>query len=352
MPQPVLWNGRSLPTFLAPRQIIEILNCSRSIVYELIASGQIFSNLIYTVSEGKEKLRLTDQSTFQPTSEWRTTIISTGEFSLLERSSGNTGLRVRILEMSGRWTDDASHADALKNGLRKNCGHAGPMFANYLRKVKWEAVSRVWAMWKSRVVDTLPSSPFRERIAGRIALVLTSAHLINKSLGLGLNVDEILVTLTDMEKANPTESVDERAYDAFQQWVSQNIHTFRPSDRVKQNGLIQEGFVFITTIAFKRAMNELGFEGATGVLTAWKNKGLLRCDPERKTVKKVLSPHGGRVLTYCIKMETPDAIATDAVDGPGSGLNNSLGLRKSSDIRRTAGNNAADSSAPDAPEPR
>lgn len=41
MPNQLNWNGHSLPAFLAPRQIIEILNCSRSIVYELIASGEI-----------------------------------------------------------------------------------------------------------------------------------------------------------------------------------------------------------------------------------------------------------------------------------------------------------------------
>jgi len=35
------WNGHLLPLFLSPKDIVEILNLSRSVVYELIASGQI-----------------------------------------------------------------------------------------------------------------------------------------------------------------------------------------------------------------------------------------------------------------------------------------------------------------------
>lgn len=35
------WNGLALPLFLSPRQIIELTGLSRTVVYELLASGRI-----------------------------------------------------------------------------------------------------------------------------------------------------------------------------------------------------------------------------------------------------------------------------------------------------------------------
>lgn len=40
-PSCVTWNGQDLPLFLTPKHLVNILNLSRSIVYELLASGEI-----------------------------------------------------------------------------------------------------------------------------------------------------------------------------------------------------------------------------------------------------------------------------------------------------------------------
>jgi len=268
-----------------------------------------FSSLIYTLAEGQEKARLDDQSNFQASGEWRTTVLSTGEFSLLERASGNTGLRVRMLEIGNRqWTDDAAHADILKDGLRRHYGHAGPKIAEFLRKANWGKIHAVWAKWKSKAVKTLPSNPFSDRIAGKVAVVLTAAVVANKVLDLSLDVMTMLDTLVSLEMENPTESVDDRAYEAFQQWVSQHPHTFRSNGTARQNGCIDGGFVYVLPIAFQSIIGELGFASPLGILTAWKKKKRLKADKGKKTVKKVLDSGGGRVSTYAIRLEMPESV--------------------------------------------
>ena len=70
------------------------------------------TSLIYNLVGGKDKARLTKDIELRAAATWTTSIISTGEVSLLSKAKNNTGLDIRVLELGGIvWTEDANHSD-------------------------------------------------------------------------------------------------------------------------------------------------------------------------------------------------------------------------------------------------
>ena len=73
------------------------------------------TSLIYNLVGGKDKARLTKDIELRAAATWTTSIISTGEVSLLSKAKNNTGLDIRVLELGGIvWTEDANHSDQVK----------------------------------------------------------------------------------------------------------------------------------------------------------------------------------------------------------------------------------------------
>lgn len=282
-----------------------------------------FGNLIYTLAEGLEKARLDDQSRLQASGDWRTTILSTGEFPLLERSGQNTGLRVRILEVAHRqFTESAEHADTLKKGTRRHYGHAGPALAEYLAKRKWSKAEAAWSRWREQALRSLPTDPYAHRIAGKLALILATAELANKALGLELDTNRLLETLVTIERENPTRSVGERAYESFTEYLAQNEASFQSNSNYRgplRGKLVVDSAgkwkaVYIIPSVFQAAMRELGFESHTVILKQWKAKGLLICEDGKLTQRKVIAYGQKRLAVYWVRLDSiaPVAAPTDS----------------------------------------
>lgn len=84
------------------------------------------SSLVYAFSWGEDKNRLNGDSQQIKTNSFKTTVISTGECSLLNKcTSANTGIRVRIIELSNvQWTTSAEHSNRIKKGCLDYYGTA------------------------------------------------------------------------------------------------------------------------------------------------------------------------------------------------------------------------------------
>ncbi|MEC0969633.1 DUF927 domain-containing protein [Bacillus altitudinis] len=92
--------------------------------------SQNLSSFIYELAQNSEKSRLNKDSELKETQTWNTTIVSTGESSILSKANNNEGLRVRLFEFSvDKWTKSAENAENLKKGLLKNYGHIVPEIA-------------------------------------------------------------------------------------------------------------------------------------------------------------------------------------------------------------------------------
>lgn len=92
-------------------------------------------NVLYTWAKNISKARLDKNSQMKPRSEWSTTIITTGEGSLIDQINQNEGIRARVFELKNlQWTKSAKHSNILVKELSKNYGHGVEPFIKNLLK--------------------------------------------------------------------------------------------------------------------------------------------------------------------------------------------------------------------------
>ena len=98
-----------------------------------VSNIKSFSNIIYQIVQGRDKDRMNKKAEMKVSDNWRTTIVSTGEQSLIQNSNQNEGLRVRVIEIGDvSWTSDAAHSERIKRGVSTNYGHAVNIVAEEL----------------------------------------------------------------------------------------------------------------------------------------------------------------------------------------------------------------------------
>lgn len=171
-----------------------------------MSRGDDFTKIIYSFSEGKETSRMTSDLTMQESGTWSTLIISTGEKSLFGNSKQNTGLRVRLIELSDIiWTTSAVQSDEIKETVTQNYGHIGPKFVIYLMDLGKERVLKMMNHWSEQMERFLPESPITTRIANKLAVFMVTGELANQKFKWGFDLNKIGTLLIK----NETEKLEE-----------------------------------------------------------------------------------------------------------------------------------------------
>lgn len=165
-----------------------------------------FGTLLYTLPNGKSKLRCKSDGTLQERKIFSGCVIFTGETSLFKQTSENRGLEARLLELNLVWTEDAEHAEKVSRHFSQHYGVAAQPLVQWLLANKDEVTNlyrdcynRFKQLCQSftvdRVIDRLLKIP---------ALIITAAKVLNKALSLQLNEQSVIDTLTQVvqEKVN------------------------------------------------------------------------------------------------------------------------------------------------------
>lgn len=156
------------------------------------ASNKDLSEFVYNVTNSKDKGRLKSNAEQRDVSTWSTCIISTGEASLIARCNNNSGLLVRVLEISpNKITASAEQAEALKDAIIKNYGYANNILAeHYLKKPK--SVVHIFNQYRELLKKEIPiSNELVNRLIKKLAVIMTTAHFAKKALGLDFKTREI-----------------------------------------------------------------------------------------------------------------------------------------------------------------
>lgn len=156
------------------------------------ASNKDRSEFVYNVTNSKDKGRLKSNAEQRDVSTWSTCIISTGEASLIARCNNNSGLLVRVLEISpNKITASAEQAEALKDAIIKNYGYANTILAeHYLKKPK--SVVHIFNQYRELLKKEIPiSNELVNRLIKKLAVIMTTAHFAKKALGLDFKTREI-----------------------------------------------------------------------------------------------------------------------------------------------------------------
>lgn len=283
-----------------------------------------FHNFIYLLAGGKDKDRLDKDGALRKAGWWQGLILSTAEHSLLNKSSKNTGLRMRLFEFANTlWTTSAENAEAINHGLLDNYGHSGPVFINYLMGIDVDDILAYWKEWKNYIYSQVQCpDQFTSRLTDKLAVFMVTASYANEALELTLNIDEILQLLLEyIHDVGTNTDLGESAYIYFMQTVvryrsrfqdgsvdSQSMNEIWGKIHLKNDEITE---VSILPFQFERLMSEGSFEDCQVILTKWRDKGILRSDNDgRYTRKRAIA--GTNVRVYSIKFSSTTILNSPA----------------------------------------
>lgn len=280
-----------------------------------------FTKVIYNLSIGIDKARLNKNSELREQATWFGTIFSNGERSILGSANKNAGLQVRVVELEqDSWTSSSENAERINSVVVNNYGHIALEFAEYLIELGKEHICQIYEndiqmlkniMKKNNLVDE-----FTNRRSNKLAIIITTANLFQRYLkeksdmDIKLNIEGMIKILMESERESiKSRNLDKSAYDYIHQYVINNKHKFETnfsenrrkyytnsSEYIEQPrweiiGRLTKKNEYVelemTSDRFETMLKEGGFEDKKIVLKELKKKGILDCDSDRFTRKRI-----------------------------------------------------------------
>ena len=265
--------------------------------------GKDMSRIVYNMSEGTDKTRLDWNMTGYTAESYATTIISSGEVSLLDRCiSKVTGLQIRVLEIPDKLTDNANQARAIKDISRNNNGWAGQALAQYiLDNGGSDMVLALFKGYCQSLPAQLPNNATTARFVEKfVALIMTTAELASKALDLPFDTAGILqYFVTHETTAGNNRNVLANSYQVVIDACSTNKTSFyrkgEADPTIKSYGritypntILPDGRVVIEQYEIRRSfMEEIlsknNFPNPKACYDEWTSMGVLDRDKDRPT---------------------------------------------------------------------
>ena len=262
------------------------------------------TSLIYNLVGGKDKARLTKEIELRKSGTWVTTIISTGEVSLLSKAKNNTGLDIRVLELGGIvWTEDANHSDQVKALVNRNYGVFGADFVKRLIEFPADRLKEILEEEREKFIQKVKEKNIQDdmlsRTSCKYAIVTLTIRLINsryKDRGIILDIEGIRELLVDTEiNSINRRGIKRKAEDWLIQYIESNASKFKSGKETNTNvdywgtrkelpnGELE---VAILTNKFEEIMRKGKFEDTKVVLEQLKKEGKLEYEAGRLTRKR------------------------------------------------------------------
>jgi len=271
------------------------------------------SPLIYNLSEGTDKARLTTSYATLLSEGYSTTFISVGEMSLLGQCRVKAdGLFNRVMELDNKFTSTPSQSRDIKDICRKNNGWAAPMLAEYIIKsVGYRGVLDIYKGYRESLPLQWPDSPSKERFIEKfVALFMTTVDLAQQALGIAFNKDAILDFLRDYDdKTGVDRNSALSSYDILMSEFRTNLNNFyrnnsNPSNREswgrihmvskEVDGRIVTEEYSVRKSIVEELLKDHGFQNKKTCIAAWEDAGLISRDKDRPTrsrkIDKALAP--------------------------------------------------------------
>jgi hypothetical protein len=281
------------------------------------------TDTVYAFANGKDKDRLNKECEQRVTDTFQTTIISTGEESLFNKCSKNTGLLTRIIEFSNvQWTTSAEQSNAIKQGIRENYGFAIGIVASILVRFRSYQLKDKFIECKQQFIDALDTTnEFTERIATKYAIILLTINVANKAFEIdnrdvAFDYDSIFNLLVDNENAlRQDDDLDksEKAYQDLLEFIQTHKDYFMTGGSQNNNysqcyGKIDsyENTVTIPRNTFNDIMVGLKYDDVKYILKKFKEKQIMICEKGKLYNRRTLISNQGKIYCYVIKFPAPE----------------------------------------------
>ena len=263
------------------------------------------TNVLYSLSSGVEKRRLTQSMSVQESARFRTALILTSEKSILSQCNNNSGLLVRNFEFQNvEWTKDAQSADRIKSVISMNYGHIVPKVAERLLQLGEEKIIEMLSEEVETIVEharkTEIYNNLTERTAKQSALILVAVDILSEVMGLTFHKEEIRNFMEEHSLIKDTEQVSlgKRAMEWLLQYISKNRTQFldervrdgvggcrgriqKTKEVLLSTGEISDLRLYIADSEFVEILREGKFSEKATVLKEWKEMGYLKAQRDR-----------------------------------------------------------------------
>lgn len=299
------------------------------------------TRLLFDLSEGSDKKRLTTDLKSRVSKGYSTTFISTGESSLLEKCDTKLeGLAVRVMEITKPLTTDAEHANRIKDGCFANCGFSAPKLAQYIiRKGGVDYVLPKYKSWVAKLRARFPEGPSMERFVEKFAaLFVTTAEIAAEALKLPFDINGLLDFLEEYDQEYGAErNTSASSYEIVLQDCMTQIHRFhKRTDKSVRNNLTELDFaptpvgecwgritrmskrhtdgrminqeVEVRKNVLEDLLKKHGFTNKSTCIDAWKAMGVLDYEDEKHPCRsRKVDPYAEKEKVYVLRVFDEDA---------------------------------------------
>ena len=264
------------------------------------------TKFIYSLKSGNEKKRKDREGK----NTFNTSIVFTSEKSVLNLSDENTGLLVRVLEIENVvWTQNAQSADSIKNTIYNNYGWLIPKLAEEILKFEENGEDEIYTVYKDwhdhlveRAKDQGNYNGFTDRACKQYALIMLSASLIQRVMGIELNEDGIVEFIEEHSPVKDMDKMDigSRALIYLKQYITKYYSQFvLPDDdssyapqkclgrignkglSIMKNGASYKKCLYMADVTLENILREGRFPDKKVILKKWKESGILKCEKDR-----------------------------------------------------------------------
>jgi len=280
------------------------------------------TRLVFDLSEGSDKRRLTSNLATRISQHYATVFISSGEASLLEKCTSKLeGLSVRVMEITQPITDSAEHSNRIKDVCRKNNGFAAPMLANFIIKNGGiDYVMPIYKKWQQTLIQAMTDTPNKERFVEKFAaLFMATAEIASKALKIAFDMEGLQNFLLNYDRENGADrNVALQAYAKVLEECRVNINNFYTSDNAQMS---PHGKIYGRICSYKNKnfegksvdkeflirgsylesiLKKYGFPNRETCLRAWDEAKLLSRDADRYTRSRQIAPDLAKEDVYVL----------------------------------------------------
>lgn len=180
---------------------------NRGVVTVLNELGKSLSSnltrLVFDLSEGSDKARLTKDLQLRVSEGYSTVFISCGESSLLDRcKSKYEGLKIRVMEINQPITTSAEQARRIKTTCRENGGFAARKLAKHIiAQGGVEFVLPIYDRWVDDLQNVMTSTNSRERFIEKFAaLFMATAEIATVALKIPFDLESLQNFLVEYDR--------------------------------------------------------------------------------------------------------------------------------------------------------
>lgn len=244
------------------------------------------SQLLYNISQGVEKLRMTKDLSIKERSTWNTLIISSGETSLRSFTNKNEGLTPRIIEFFDlEITLSAKHSEDINMFCSRHYGVIGKEFNGCLIQ---KNLPKDFKKTQDELIEKLscPDNKVLQRRNKYLAIIILAAKYA-KEMGLTMDIDALIEIIKEQQADIVNEAtIFEKAYN----YINGIVATGRYSDTYftsycEDNGQSKR-VAYWTVSEFKNILSMGGFTNIDSVVKEFKKHDKLHTsDKSRRTIR-------------------------------------------------------------------